>query len=89
MFDARDAKCREVDPELFFEHEMSVFHYSTLLKLCSNCPVFVKCSDYSLKHDVYGFWAGRTRKERIRIQKDRQINPIGLNITIEETREVG
>lgn len=74
MFDTTGALCAQTDPELFFpENFSSPYETHTVLKLCSNCPVFVECRKYSLEHDVYGWWAGLTRVERKQIQKERGI----------------
>lgn len=81
MFDTRGAKCAEVDPEIFFpDNFQPPFEVSTILKVCSNCPVYVACREYSLKHDLHGWWAGMTRNERKQIQKERGIKPISLKI---------
>jgi hypothetical protein len=81
MFDTTGALCSETDPEIFFpENFQTPFETHTILKMCSNCPVFIKCREYSLKHDVYGWWAGLTRAERKAIQKERGITPLPLRI---------
>jgi hypothetical protein len=76
MFDSTGALCAQTDPELFFpENFSSIYETHAVLKLCSNCPVYVKCRDFALNHDVYGWWAGTTRAERSAIQKERGITP--------------
>ena len=79
VFDTQDAKCREVDPELFFpEHTQTKTEVKVILSLCSNCPVFTQCYDYALKNDVIGWWAGTTYNERIKIRKQKKLraNPL-------------
>lgn len=81
MFDSTGALCAQTDPEIFFpEGFQPPFETHTVLRMCSNCPVFTRCREYSLKYDVYGWWAGTTRAERKQIQKERGIKPIPLRI---------
>ena len=85
MFDTTGAPCSQVDPELFFrESEMGRYDKKTIYSLCSNCPVFVKCSEYSLEYDVWGYWAGRSRYERKKIQKQLNIKPKNINLEIKQ-----
>lgn len=79
MFDTTEAKCRETDPEIFFPSGFqSTNEIKVVLSLCSSCPVFTKCREYSLTYDVDGWWAGTTQAERKRIQKERGISPIPI-----------
>lgn len=76
MFDAEGAKCRETDPEVFFpESHPSPRHLKLIINLCSNCPVFTECRDYALQHDLEGYWAGMSRTERRKKQKQLNIEP--------------
>lgn len=76
MFDATGAKCREVDPDLFFpDSNQPKNEVKVILSLCSNCPVFTKCYDYALKHDVVGWWAGTTYLDRQKIRKQKRFRP--------------
>lgn len=76
MFDTTNAKCRETDPEIFFpEHTQPQNEIKTILSLCSRCQVFTKCREYSLNNDVDGWWAGLTKAQRQKIQKERGIRP--------------
>ena len=81
MFDTTGAICAQSDPEMFFpENFQSPYETHAILRMCSNCPVFKQCREYSLKHDVYGWWAGLTRAERKKIQQERGITPVSLRI---------
>lgn len=74
-----DAKCAEIDPELFFPTgNMNPQLENLLVKVCANCPAFVKCRNYSIHHDVDGFWAGTTHSARKRMQKERGITPTSM-----------
>lgn len=82
MFDTTDAKCREVDPEIFFpDGYQSPQEIRVVLSLCSHCPVFKECHDYSMQHDLYGWWAGKTREERKAKQKELGIEPTPISYT--------
>lgn len=76
MFDTTNAKCREIDPEIFFpEGNQPDDEIRVIKSLCGQCEVFIKCRDYSLKYEVDGWWAGLSKAERKKIQKERQIVP--------------
>lgn len=93
MFDATDAKCREIDPEIFFpENNQSYAEIRVILSLCSNCPVFAKCHDYALKHDVVGWWAGTTYADREKIRRRKRFRPKPLlvlpqDVTLAESKD--
>jgi hypothetical protein len=86
MFDATDAKCRETDPEIFFpEHTQPQNEIKVILSLCSNCPVFTKCFNYALQHDVVGWWAGTTYADREKIRKTKRFRPKPILIMPQDT----
>lgn len=58
-----DARCAEVDPDLFFPEKGG----STKLakQLCSSCPVLETCLDYANTNRINeGIWGGKSSKER-------------------------
>ena len=58
-----DAKCSEVDPDLFFPEKGG----STRLakQLCSSCPVVDVCLEYANTNRINeGIWGGKSPKER-------------------------
>lgn len=64
--DFTEAACKELPVDLFFpdSREREEQHKQMLIKVCSNCPVFVSCLNYSLHVKVDGIWAGTTASER-------------------------
>jgi hypothetical protein len=38
-------------------------------EICATCTVVEECLDYSLTHEVYGVWGGKSERERRRIRK--------------------
>ena len=82
MFDTTDAKCREVDPEIFFpDGYQAPQEIRVVLSLCSSCPVFTDCHKYAMEHDLFGWWAGTTRDERRAKQKELGIQPTPISFT--------
>ena len=83
MFDTTDAKCREVDPDIFFPdtNNQPAQEVRVILSLCSQCPVFKDCHDYAMQHDLFGWWAGTTREERKAKQKALGIVPTPISFT--------
>lgn len=58
-----DAKCSEVDPDLFFPEKGG----STRLakQLCASCPVVDTCLEYATANGIYeGIWGGKSAQER-------------------------
>jgi hypothetical protein len=41
--------------------------------LCGACPMLAACDAWSLVHEEFGFWAGKTAKERNQIRREREI----------------
>jgi WhiB family redox-sensing transcriptional regulator len=67
------AACSEVDPEIFFPHEeelpsgkiVAVYRYQKqATEICRQCPLMVKCLEYSLRNAEYGIWGGMTENQR-------------------------
>lgn len=48
----------------------------TLKRLCSECPFFTECRQWSIHHEFYGFWGGMTSQERARFRHDNNIKYI-------------
>ncbi len=82
MFDTTDAKCREIDPDIFFpDGYQEPQEVRVVLSLCSHCPIFKDCYDYAMQHDLYGWWAGTTQAERKQTQKALGITPTPISFT--------
>lgn len=75
--------CRGQDTEMWFPlynkspkaHERKKIRESTnkAIEICNVCPVQSHCLDYSLLHEPYGIWGGRTEAERAIIRAKRGI----------------
>jgi WhiB family redox-sensing transcriptional regulator len=63
-----DARCVEVDPELFFPELDSLWRVAQAKKICAECPVKTACLEYALvnrfKEGIYG---GTSPTERHRL----------------------
>jgi len=73
--DFTEASCRELPVDLFFpdSREQEEKQQQMLYKVCSACPIFTSCLDYSLHVKVDGIWAGTTAAERRVIRAKRGI----------------
>ena len=80
--------CSGTEVDLWFTQEGNHgYTYKNLIqKICKRCPVQMQCSEYSLKYDVDGFWAGRTTDDRKQIRKRLNIIPISLLSNLYEMR---
>jgi WhiB family redox-sensing transcriptional regulator len=63
--------CVGTDTELWFtkNDEPSYDEKNLLQRICAGCEVRNQCLEYSLKHNVMGYWAGTTPRERQRLRK--------------------
>ena len=43
------------------------------IQICNLCPVSTHCLEYSLRHEPYGIWGGKTEEERAHIRQTRGI----------------
>jgi WhiB family redox-sensing transcriptional regulator len=75
-----DPLCAQVDPELFFpeENEDSKTSYYVNIKaakkVCSNCPLTIKCLEYALNNGpIQGVWGGLTEKERYNLVRNKRM----------------
>lgn len=85
------ASCSDYDPDLWFPTERAGKQRSWLRtpqvalarEICSTCPAFQECFDYSLKYSgLYGIWAGLDWYQRQDIQDQAGIKPIEMLSTI-------
>ncbi len=67
----RFAACKEMPKETFFDYEGDQLRRvpPEARQTCLDCPVRPSCYDHALKYEWYGFWAGTTRGQRIRLRK--------------------
>lgn len=63
------ARCRQYDPELFFDPRGKAERRAKAV--CSRCPVRVQCLFLALEsHAEFGVWGGLSTKERRRLLRD-------------------
>lgn len=86
----KDAKCQDVDTELFFPIQgESAGQKERAKRWCSDCPVRPECLEYALTvptldlnegsaHWVHGIWGGTTQQERMQIRQRRGIFKKGV-----------
>jgi WhiB family redox-sensing transcriptional regulator len=64
------AKCLEVDPEIFFPEVPSPHTSRVARKICQDCQVVRHCLDYAIEtNPQYGIFAGTTVDDRIKIRR--------------------
>lgn len=78
VFDNSKASCLGVNPELFFLETFDPIMFNALKKLCNGCELLKECTEYSLQHNVDGFWAGMPKSTRRKKQRELGITPITL-----------
>lgn len=68
------ARCKELDPELFFPvgtNGAAMVQIETAKSVCVSCDVREVCLSYALEsNQEYGIWGGTTEEERRHIKRD-------------------
>jgi hypothetical protein len=82
-----DAMCRGMDVNLFFpEQGVDVRQIHAIKEICESCSVKVECLESALntEMDLYGFYGGKSARQRrtIRSQREWDSNPIRATSTI-------
>lgn len=66
--DFTGASCRNLDTNLFYiddaNNNRDQRDLVLLKKMCATCPLVSACAEWSLHHELYGFWAGTTERDR-------------------------
>lgn len=70
--------CSNYEWQLFYDDNRSTEYkqkkkLEKLVSICMSCHRLEECSDYAIKHERYGFWAGMTEKQRIDYRKRNNI----------------
>lgn len=66
------AKCRGVDPELFFPEKNESSKEAK--NICAECVVRPDCLEYALENsERFGIWGGMTERERRRVRRERAL----------------
>ena len=67
-----DARCTEVDPEIFFPERGGSSRAARTV--CAQCNVRAQCLEYALNNkEQFGIWGGTSERERRRIRKERAL----------------
>ena len=65
-----NARCHEVDPEIFFPERGG--SSKAARQVCSKCDVRSQCLEYALNNkEQFGIWGGTSERERRRLRKER------------------
>lgn len=73
-----DARCRGVDPELFFPTKTGPDSGWEAKKVCAGCPVRELCLEMALERgEKYGVWGGLSERQRRRIRRSRGLQRPG------------
>lgn len=77
------AACKGMDSDIFFPVKGRPTEAAevTAREACARCPVIRPCLDWALKHEVDGFWAGTSPRDRYKLRKQLDIVPHLLNST--------
>jgi WhiB family transcriptional regulator, redox-sensing transcriptional regulator len=77
------AKCRGMDPDLFFPESGANQDVALAKATCAGCPVAQECSDYADNYgEKFGIWGGESsldRRNRRKTRKDPGPKPEVLN----------
>jgi hypothetical protein len=69
------ASCRGMNVNIFFpEVGVDIKHIHAIKELCGSCPVNVECLESALntEMDLYGFYGGKSARERRTIRSQRE-----------------
>jgi len=67
------ARCRNVDPDLFFPTKGGPDVTAHAKAVCAQCPVRTECLEYAVENgERYGVWGGLSPKERRPLVRERR-----------------
>jgi len=77
LWDGSEA-CSGIGVDIFYDDSRkNVYqgreHREALTAICLSCPRLNECSEYAIKHEQYGFWAGMTEDQRHEYRKKNKI----------------
>jgi WhiB family transcriptional regulator, redox-sensing transcriptional regulator len=79
-FDASEALCAQVDPELFFPLQGDNESGRIAKQICTKCPLITDClSEAILTNSTDGIWGASTPKDRQRIRRNTAV-PLEIQI---------
>ena len=84
-----EAVCRGLDTNIFFpELGVDIKHIHAIKAMCASCPVNVECLESALntEMDLYGFYGGKSARERrtIRSQREWDRNSVRATRTVHD-----
>lgn len=88
-------RCAELPLEVLFPEskDSTAGRRSTdaMVRMCGECPFVRPCLAYALTHDVHGWWAGTTRKQRAEHRREHGIYaaPVVLEFIPQDRFTVG
>lgn len=59
-----DARCRGVNPDLFFPERGAHEDVASALEVCNACPVWLPCLEDAMVTDDDGVWGRTTKRQR-------------------------
>jgi hypothetical protein len=79
----RDGRCKGQDTNMWFpvfgasptreERKANERNTAQALIICKDCEQTQHCLEYSLRHEPYGIWGGRTELQRAKLRAARSI----------------
>ena len=70
-----DARCAEVDPEIFFPERGG--SSKAARAVCGDCRVRMQCLEYALNNkEQFGIWGGTSERERRRLRRERAVRKL-------------
>lgn len=70
-----EARCSEVDPEIFFPERGG--SSKAARSVCNGCSVRTQCLEYALNNkEQFGIWGGTSERERRRLRRERNVRKL-------------
>lgn len=70
-----NARCHEVDPEIFFPERGG--SSKAARAVCNGCEVRMQCLEYALNNkEQFGIWGGTSERERRRLRRERNVRKL-------------
>jgi WhiB family redox-sensing transcriptional regulator len=64
------ARCREVDPDLFFADKGEAARTHAAKRICQQCEVAKPCLNYAMTHTgIAGVWGATTERDRQELKR--------------------
>lgn len=66
------AACKDTPTDMFYPPDPDEVPFEAR-RVCEDCPVRQPCLDHSLRHELYGVWAGLSSAARERLRRTLRI----------------